>query len=453
METSELVSRMLNRAKIPHSVLNAKNHEREADIVARAGQKGAVTIATNMAGRGTDIKLGEGVIWVPREVILSQHALNEKLDGKTLKDQLVEKPCGLYVIGSERHESRRIDRQLRGRCARQGDPGMSRFYVSLEDDLMRLFGSDRIASFMEKFGMEEGEMLEHSMLNRSIETAQRRVEQQNFSIRKRTLEYDDVMNKQRSIIYSFRGDIVRGIETREQLYDVIYDVISTHVDSMLEGGKEDAIEAFLIWVHSTFPIAVKREELSLGKDDLEKVVKFIFERVKDAYELKVAAEGGELMQNVERQVMLQAIDLHWQDYLRGIDGLRQGIGMRAYGQRDPLIEYKREAYDMFATLMDDIRADICEKIFRASSQMLAFERFMREMPTQTIHDGVSVLGQPDESAAQPAKSAVRGGDAAMQAAMKAASQPVQRATAKVGRNDACPCGSGKKYKKCCGEAT
>ena len=453
VETSELVSRMLNRAKIPHSVLNAKNHEREADIVARAGQKGAVTIATNMAGRGTDIKLGEGVIWVPREVILSQHALNEKLDGKTLKDQLVEKPCGLYVIGSERHESRRIDRQLRGRCARQGDPGMSRFYVSLEDDLMRLFGSDRIASFMEKFGMEEGEMLEHSMLNRSIETAQRRVEQQNFSIRKRTLEYDDVMNKQRSIIYSFRGDIVRGIETREQLYDVIYDVISTHVDSMLEGGKEDAIEAFLIWVHSTFPIAVKREELSLGKDDLEKVVKFIFERVKDAYELKVAAEGGELMQNVERQVMLQAIDLHWQDYLRGIDGLRQGIGMRAYGQRDPLIEYKREAYDMFATLMDDIRADICEKIFRASSQMLAFERFMREMPTQTIHDGVSVLGQPDESAAQPAKSAVRGGDAAMQAAMKAASQPVQRATAKVGRNDACPCGSGKKYKKCCGEAT
>jgi preprotein translocase subunit SecA len=444
---------MLNRAKIPHSVLNAKNHEREADIVARAGQKGAVTIATNMAGRGTDIKLGEGVIWVPREVILSQHALHEKLDGKkSFKEQLAEKPCGLYVIGSERHESRRIDRQLRGRCARQGDPGMSRFYVSLEDDLMRLFGSDRIAGFMEKFGMEEGEMLEHSMLNRSIETAQRRVEQQNFSIRKRTLEYDDVMNKQRSIIYAFRGDIVRGVDTREQLYDVIYDVISTHAEAMLEGGKEDAIEAFLIWVHTTFPITVKREELNLGKDTLELTVKFIFERVKAAYEVKVTTEGGELMQNVERQVMLQAIDLHWQDYLRGIDGLRQGIGMRAYGQRDPLIEYKREAYDMFATLMDDIREDICEKIFRASTQMAAFERFMREMPTQTIHDGVAVLGQPGDSAAQSGKPAVRGADAVMQAAMKAASQPVQRTTVKVGRNDACPCGSGKKYKKCCGEA-
>jgi preprotein translocase subunit SecA len=453
VETSELVSRMLNRAKIPHSVLNAKNHEREADIVARAGQKGAVTIATNMAGRGTDIKLGEGVIWVPREVILSQHALHEKLDGKkSFKEQLAEKPCGLYVIGSERHESRRIDRQLRGRCARQGDPGMSRFYVSLEDDLMRLFGSDRIAGFMEKFGMEEGEMLEHSMLNRSIETAQRRVEQQNFSIRKRTLEYDDVMNKQRSIIYAFRGDIVRGVDTREQLYDVIYDVISTHAEAMLEGGKEDAIEAFLIWVHTTFPITVKREELNLGKDTLELTVKFIFERVKAAYEVKVTTEGGELMQNVERQVMLQAIDLHWQDYLRGIDGLRQGIGMRAYGQRDPLIEYKREAYDMFATLMDDIREDICEKIFRASTQMAAFERFMREMPTQTIHDGVAVLGQPGDSAAQSGKPAVRGADAVMQAAMKAASQPVQRTTVKVGRNDACPCGSGKKYKKCCGEA-
>lgn len=453
VETSELLSRMLSRAKIPHSVLNAKNHEREADIVARAGQKGAVTIATNMAGRGTDIKLGEGVIWVPRETIQTQISLSDKLEGKSLKDQLTEKPCGLYVIGSERHESRRIDRQLRGRCARQGDPGMSRFYVSLEDDLMRLFGSDRIASFMEKFGMEEGEMLEHSMLNRSIETAQRRVEQQNFSIRKRTLEYDDVMNTQRAIIYSFRGNIVRGVEIREQLYDVIYDVISSHVDSMLGGGKADAIEAFLIWVHSTFPITVRREELSLGKEDLETVVKMIFAKVKEAYELKVSSEGGELMQTVERQVMLQAIDLHWQDYLRGIDGLRQGIGMRAYGQRDPLIEYKREAYEMFATLMDDIREDICEKIFRASTQMLAFERFMREMPTQTIHDGVSALGHPAESAAQPSKPVLRGGDAAMQAAMKAASVPIQRTTAKVGRNDLCPCGSGKKYKKCCGENT
>jgi preprotein translocase subunit SecA len=451
VETSELVSRMLSRAKITHNVLNAKNHEREADIVARAGQKGAVTIATNMAGRGTDIKLGEGVVWIPRETILSQETLSDKKDGKTLKDRLLENPCGLYVIASERHESRRIDRQLRGRCARQGDPGMSRFYVSLEDDLMRLFGSDRIAGFMERFGMEEGEMLEHRLLNRSIETAQRRVEQQNFSIRKRTLEYDDVMNKQRTILYSFRGDIVRSTETRELLYDVIFEVISSHVEEMLKGAKADACEAFLIWLHTAFPISVKREELTFGKDDLDAVTELIFNKVREAYEVKVAADGGELMQNVERQVMLQSIDQHWQDYLRSIDGLRQGVGLRAYGQRDPLVEYKREAYGMFATLMDDIREEICEKIFRASAQILAFERFMRQVPTQTIHDGVSVLGHGGESTPESSRSAVRGGEAVMQAALKAASTPVRRQVEKVGRNDPCPCGSGKKYKKCCGE--
>ena len=452
VETSELVSRMLNRAKIPHNVLNAKNHEREADIVARAGHKGGVTIATNMAGRGTDIKLEEGVVWVPRTVILSQTALSDKYEGSTLKEQLAEKPCGLYVIGSERHESRRIDRQLRGRCARQGDPGMSRFYVSLEDDLMRLFGSERIAGFMERFGMEDGEMLEHRLLNRSIETAQRRVEQQNFSIRKRTLEYDDVMNKQRSIIYSFRGDIVRSTQTREQLLDVLYEVISAHVEEMLQGGKEDACEAFLLWLHGAFPISVKREELSFGKDDLDVVTDRIFDKVKHAYEIKIANEGGDLMQNVERQVMLQSIDQHWQDYLRSIDGLRQGVGLRAYGQRDPLVEYKREAYDMFATLMDDIREDICEKIFRTSSQILAFERMMRQMPMQTIHDGVAVLGQGAGGAsAEAQRPTVRGGNEVMQAVFKAASTPVQRQVQKVGRNDACPCGSGKKYKKCCGE--
>jgi preprotein translocase subunit SecA len=451
VETSELLSRMLSRAKITHNVLNAKNHEREADIVARAGQKGAVTIATNMAGRGTDIKLGEGVVWLPRETILSRTALNDKVDGTLLRDRLLENPCGLYVIGSERHESRRIDRQLRGRCARQGDPGMSRFYVSLEDDLMRLFGSDRIAGFMEKFGMEEGEMLEHRLLNRSIETAQRRVEQQNFSIRKRTLEYDDVMNRQRSIIYSFRGEIVRSDEPREPLFDVIYEVISTHVEEMLQGGKEDACEAFMIWLHSTFPISVKRDDLSLGKEDLDVVTNRIYDKVKQAYELKIAAEGGDLMGNVERQVMLQSIDYHWQDYLRSMDGLRQGVGLRAYGQRDPLVEYKREAYDMFATLMDDIREDICEKIFRTSSQILAFERMLRQMPMQAVHDGVSVLGQGGGSQAE-APTAVRGGNEVMQAVLKAASAPVQRQTQKVGRNDACPCGSGKKYKKCCGES-
>ncbi|MEI6149046.1 MAG: preprotein translocase subunit SecA [bacterium] len=450
VESSELLSRMLSRAKITHNVLNAKNHEREADIVARAGQKGAVTIATNMAGRGTDIKLGAEVVWVPREVILSQSSLSDKVDGTPLRDQLVEKPCGLCVMGSERHESRRIDRQLRGRCARQGDPGLSRFYVSLEDDLMRLFGSERIAGFMERFGMEDGEMLEHRLLNRSIETAQRRVEQQNFSIRKRTLEYDDVMNKQRSIIYTFRGEIVRSDNTRDQVYDIVYDVVSGRVEEMLQGGKEDTVEAFLIWVHSTFPIVVKREELGTERESIEPTAELIFEKIKQAYELKMSLETAEVARSVERHVMLQAIDLHWQDYLRSMDGLRQGVGLRAYGQRDPLVEYKREAYDMFANLMDDIREDICSKMFRASGSVLTFERFMNQLPRQMIHDEVAALGT-GTAQLPPARPTVRGGHEVMQAALKASSaMPVQPQMPRVGRNDPCPCGSGKKYKKCCG---
>jgi preprotein translocase subunit SecA len=450
VESSELLSRMLSRAKITHNVLNAKNHEREADIVMRAGQKGAVTIATNMAGRGTDIKLGEGVVWVPRDVILSQLSLSEKVNDRVLREQLVETPCGLCVIGSERHESRRIDRQLRGRCARQGDPGLSRFYVSLEDDLMRLFGSERIAGFMERFGMEDGEMLEHSLLNRSIETAQRRVEQQNFTIRKRTLEYDDVMNKQRSIIYTFRGEIVRSDNTRDQVYDIVYDVISGRIEETVLGGKEDTVEAFLLWVHSTFPISVKREELGTKRESIEPTTDLIFDKIRQAYELKMSTEPIEVARAVERHVMLQAIDLHWQDYLRSMDGLRQGVGLRAYGQRDPLIEYKREAYDMFANLMDDIREEICSKMFRASGSVLTFERFMNQLPRQMIHDEVPVLGQGGAESA-PARPTVRGGNEAMQAALKASAvMPTQRQMPRVGRNDPCPCGSGKKYKKCCG---
>jgi preprotein translocase subunit SecA len=445
VETSELLSRMLSRERITHNVLNAKNHEREADIVARAGQKGAVTIATNMAGRGTDIKLGEGVVWIERSLITSGTGLESRFDGKTLRAALLEKPCGLYVIASERHEARRIDRQLRGRCARQGDPGMSRFYVSLEDDLMRLFGSDRIAGIMEKLGLQEGDVLEHRWLNRSIETAQRRVEQQNFSIRKRTLEYDDVMNRQRTIIYGFRGEIVRNADTRSLLYDVIEDVVTARAEDMLGHGKEDTLEAFLVWVHSTFPIVVKREEVDVKVEGVAKAAETVLAKVKHAYDVKMANETPEFRTNVERQVMLQAIDTHWQDYLRSMDNLRQGVGLRAYGQRDPLVEYKREAFDMFANLMDDIREDIAMKIFRASSTMLSFEKFLAALPRQMVHDEVTVLG-----GRAPSGPAVPGGDAVMDAAIKSASQPVRREIPKVGRNEPCPCGSGKKYKKCCG---
>ena len=252
VDMSEILSRMLRRVNIPHNVLNAKNHAREAEIVLNAGQPGAITIATNMAGRGTDIKLGPGVVWMERDVIIGKAKLTDKLEGKTLRQLIEERPCGLYVIGSERHESRRIDRQLRGRCARQGDPGMTRFFVSLEDDLMRLFGSDRISGIMEKLGIQEGEVLEHRWLNRSIETAQRRVEQQNFSIRKRTLEYDDVMNKQREIIYGFRSQIVAVDQVRENLLDVVSDVIFDRAEDL--DDDEESLAAFATWVNSQFPI-------------------------------------------------------------------------------------------------------------------------------------------------------------------------------------------------------
>ena len=305
VDTSELLSRMLKRANIPHNVLNAKNHEREAEIVTRAGQSGAVTIATNMAGRGTDIKLGEGVVYVDRSVITSGTRLEDKLDGRLLKDLLSERPCGLHVIGSERHESRRIDRQLRGRCARQGDPGSSRFYVSLEDDLMRLFGSDKIANIMSRLGLEEGQQLEHSWLNRSIENAQRRVEQQNFSIRKRTLEYDDVMNKQREVIYGFRGEIVRSPSVRERIFDIMGDVIDEHAE-LLEGDDENAATVFIDWVRTTFPVPIRHEDVE--KKTAKDVADAVFARVKKAYEIKVSMEDPARVHDMERYIVLHAID-------------------------------------------------------------------------------------------------------------------------------------------------
>ncbi|MEI7435467.1 MAG: preprotein translocase subunit SecA [bacterium] len=453
VDSSELLSRMLTRAKIPHSVLNAKNHEREADIVASAGQKGQVTIATNMAGRGTDIKLGAGVVWVSRDQILGPARLQDKQDGgKTLRQLLIDRPCGLHVIGSERHESRRIDRQLRGRCARQGDPGSSRFYVSLEDDLMRLFGSDRIAGIMERLGLEEGEVLEHRWLNRSIETAQRRVEQQNFSIRKRTLQYDDVTNKQRKIIYGFRGEIVRSTQPNEILLDVLYEVIAAHAENALgPRRKDEGLDAFITWIRDTFPVVITPAEVPVEGKDTEPAARAVFEKVRKAYALKWANEPLEMAAMVERSVMLDAIDSHWQDYLRSMDQLRQSVGLRAYGQRDPLVEYKRDAFEMFENLMDDIREDIATRSFRAQTERMA-RAAMNLMPTALVHEQVSVFGGgggAGQATGQPAQ-IVQGGDEAMQSALKAGIHPVKRDMPKVGRNDTCPCGSGKKYKKCCG---
>lgn len=460
VETSELLSRMLTRAKIPHNVLNAKNHEREADIVARAGQRGAVTIATNMAGRGTDIKLGEGVVWLDRNIIESTLTLHDRVDGRTLRDMLMERPCGLFVIGSERHEARRIDRQLRGRCARQGDPGCSRFYVSLEDDLMRLFGSDRISNIMSRLGLEEGQELEHPWLNRSIETAQKRVEEQNFTIRKRTLEYDDVMNKQREIIYGFRGQIVRSENLREIVYDVLHDVVLSQLEALVPDGREEQLREYLQWLQSTFPIVVQASEALPMMRERERLAEWLFEKVKAAYDLKVSLEPPEGVGRMERHILLSTIDTRWQEYLRSMDALRQGVGLRAYGQRDPLIEYKREAFSMFAELMTDIKQEIASTLFRVTAAVPSVEMMMAGMPKRAVHDEVSVLaaarrlaqqGRLSPSAAQEKPTALDLSDEILVAAAEAGvTASARRGGPKVGRNDPCPCGSGKKYKKCCG---
>ena len=464
VDMSEILSRMLRRVNIPHNVLNAKNHQREAEIVLNAGQPGAITIATNMAGRGTDIKLGPGVVWLERDVVTGQAKLTSKVEGKkTLRQLIEERPCGLYVIGSERHESRRIDRQLRGRCARQGDPGMTRFFVSLEDDLMRLFGSDRISGIMEKLGIQEGEVLEHRWLNRSIETAQRRVEQQNFSIRKRTLEYDDVMNKQREIIYGFRSQIVAAEVVREHLLDVVQDVIYGRAEDLRD--DDESREAFATWVNSQFPIGFHaahaiQKEGRRGGIDAAATAKVVAERVEKAYADKCALEDPEQLNSMERFIMLNAVDTQWQEYLRNMDTLRQGVGLRAYGQRDPLVEYKNEAFTLFADLMDRIKGEIAGRIFRATTSPQAYQNFLGDLhrlhgQVRTQHDDLGPLaGGRTAGMAAPrgasSTSADAGAEAAMNAALTSATTMV-RETPKVGRNDPCPCGSGKKYKKCCGK--
>ena len=458
VDMSEVLSRMLRRVNIPHNVLNAKNHEREAEIVANAGQPGAITIATNMAGRGTDIKLGEGVVWVERDVITGGTRLSDKFDGKTLAQLIRERPCGLFVIGSERHESRRIDRQLRGRCARQGDPGMTQFFVSLEDDLMRLFGSDRISGIMERLGIQEGEVLEHRWLNRSIETAQRRVEQQNFSIRKRTLEYDDVMNKQREIIYGFRSQIVSAEQVREHLLDVVQDVIYGRAED-IQSNDPESIEAFVVWVNSQFPIGFRKDLVVRGEGkrggvDVDATAQAVYGRVTKAYADKCALEDPAMLNSLERFIMLNAVDTQWQEYLRNMDTLRQGVGLRAYGQRDPLVEYKNEAFALFADLMDRIKGEITLRMFRATTSPAAYQNFLGDI--HKLHGQAKAQHTEMTPLVGGGRQAAGGGavDAQTEAVMNAAlagAKTVVRDLPKVGRNDPCPCGSGKKYKKCCGK--
>ena len=450
VDTSEVLSRMLKIARIPHEVLNAKNHAREAEIVALAGRKGAVTIATNMAGRGTDIKLGEGVAEVG----------------------------GLHVIGSERHESRRIDRQLRGRCSRQGDPGSSQFFISLEDQLMRLFGSQRISGIMQRLGMKEGEVMEHKWLNRSVETAQRRVEQQHFAVRKRTLEFDDVMNKQRSVVYGIRGRVLTGdaATVHSLVLDVFNDVILTQCERYLFNAKDGSVEEFLAWLGVTFPVTVRADELTPLMGTPDAAAELVYKRVEEAYEAKCAAEDPDMLPFMERGVFLNVIDREWQDFLRAMDDLRQGVNLRAYGQRDPLIEYKKEAFSMFEALMGAIKTKIVTSEFR-STTLLNLRRMMATRAVKTNGDAVSIDAQrpvgaePEPVAAEPAPapaaparpktreensravadvfaSLMSGPTRTMPGVLPTAiSEPRHDG---VGRNDPCPCGSGRKYKKCCG---
>jgi preprotein translocase subunit SecA len=402
IEISELISSMLKKDKVPHSVLNAKHHDKEAEIIANAGQYGTVTIATNMAGRGTDIKLGEGVCEVG----------------------------GLHILGTGRHESRRIDNQLRGRSGRQGDPGSSRFYLSLEDDLLRIFGSDRISGIMDRLGMEEDEPIEHTMISKAIENAQRKVEGHNFDIRKHLLEYDDVMNMQRKVIYKQR----RLVLASEDVSAIIDDMIQDLIEDISPACCDPKMQS-LDWdwdyigdlVTSSFGVSLEwteEEKDDLSVDDFEDL---LLKRIRDVYAAKTEAVGAEQMRHLERMILLKMVDDHWKDHLLGMDHLREGIGLRGYGQKNPLDEYKKEGFAMFEEMIGTVKTETISTLMRiqvASPEEIAelerLERAKREELARALVDGPAMVQNPASNGN------------------------------KVGRNAPCPCNSGKKFKRCCG---
>jgi len=407
VEVSETISRMLKRKGIQHNVLNAKQHQREAEVVAHAGEISAVTIATNMAGRGTDIKLGTGVV-----------------------DR-----GGLFILGTERHESRRIDRQLRGRSGRQGDPGMTKFFLSLEDDLMRLFGSDRISSVMERMGLKEGEVIQHPLITRSVERAQKKVEENNFSIRKRLLEYDDTMNSQREVIYTKRNRALQG----DRLKSEIFDLLEEYIDEVVE-KHFDNMEADLIKEEMMFRLLVDvkidpAEFEKLGKEGLKNK---LLDAAKEFYRRKEEMLSSELMARLERYAMLSVIDQKWKEHLREMDDLKEGIGLRAYGQKDPLVEYKGESFKLFVTLLEEIRNDVVSFAFKFFPHAPAEVQQQRRQPVSRMTESKQVTTNIGLQVSRQGSPQVAG-----------KMQPIQVAE-KVGRNDPCPCGSGKKYKNCHG---
>jgi preprotein translocase subunit SecA len=414
VEVSETISRMLKRKSVVHNVLNAKQHQREAEIVSHAGLPGAITIATNMAGRGTDIKLGPGV----------------------------RDAGGLHIIGTERHEARRIDRQLRGRAGRQGDPGSSQFFLSLEDDLMRLFGSDRIATIMEKMGLKEGEVIQHSMITRSVERAQRKVEENNFGIRKRLLEYDNVMNQQREVIYSRRRRALVAERIKDDILDLVEELAQKLVDTYYDEGEIEQLREDLrtrLLVDLEMPPARFQE---IGPDGVREA---IVTAAGEFYRRKEERLGRDMVARIEKMVVLQVIDEKWKDHLREMDDLKEGIHLRAYGQKDPLVEYKTEGFRMFMELLEQINSEIVSTVFRlfpAQVQELPVRGAPRPQQMRMTHSEATGMGF------QANREPVAGG-AGSEPPKAGKPQPVHVGE-KVGRNDPCPCGSGKKYKQCHG---
>ncbi len=435
VEVSELLSRLMKLRGINHNVLNAKQHKAEAEIVTEAGQFGAVTIATNMAGRGTDIKLQKGILDLPENWPTDPNLTSEMYEGQE---------TGLMIIGTERHESRRIDRQLRGRAGRQGDPGSAIFFLSLEDDLMRLFSPDRIIKVMDKLGVEEGEVITHSMVTKAIEKAQVRVETQNYEIRKHLLEYDDVVNKQREVIYGLRRSAVLGEDLVEDFDGFFEDAMESIFHEC--ANEDDApdfwdMKKLALLYQSTFltPLPLEKDEhLNSG---FEAVFELLSKTAMDKYSAKKDRLGPEITAQLQKYVLLQIIDQKWRDHLNELILLRSGIGLRSYGQRDPLIEYKKESFHMFESLMHSLGKQGVSLFMRAEIVRQEEQRPQQKVDqVQTSHQEASAYNQGGGEVTSKGSTSAPSGN-----------RPIQREDEKTGRNDDCPCGSGRKYKKCCGK--
>ncbi len=450
IEKSEVLSDMLKKMGVPHQVLNAKYHEKEAYIVAQAGRSGMVTIATNMAGRGTDIMLGGNPALSAEEEFMQKYncsiqEFKEKIDIEPLeKEKLINEynemlkkyqeitrkekekviqSGGLHIIGTERHESRRIDNQLRGRSGRQGDPGSSQFYISLEDDLMRLFGSDNVSGIMEKLGLEEDQAIDHPMISRAIESAQKKVEGRNFDIRRHVLEFDEVMNEQRKVIYSQRRKVLEGENLKESILemieDIIDDMLGLYADEKVYPEEWD-LKALLDYGKSVLVSDLSLKEEDLAELEREEIRDLLREETIKAYDKREEELGPEVMRSLERIVLLRTVDSKWMQHIDAMDDLKQGIGLRAYGQRNPLVEYKFEGYEMFQNMIKSIREEVVKLIFR-----------------------VQIVSKLEQKAVAVSQEAAQAGEGEQK------KKPVKKEK-KIGRNAPCPCGSGKKYKKCCG---